>query len=84
MPSWAAGESLRNMNQEAIHPAVRVGHVHLRVADLDRALAFCAGQPALAHPGQMTVERLRPQRVRQIGRELRRAGRPQRTGAEVR
>jgi catechol 2,3-dioxygenase len=23
-----------------IHPAVRVGHVHLRVADLDRALAF--------------------------------------------
>jgi catechol 2,3-dioxygenase len=28
------------MNNEAIHPAVRVGHVHLRVADLDRALAF--------------------------------------------
>jgi catechol 2,3-dioxygenase len=25
---------------EAIHPAVRVGHVHLRVADLDRAIAF--------------------------------------------
>lgn len=24
----------------AIHPAVRVGHVHLKVADLDRALAF--------------------------------------------
>jgi catechol 2,3-dioxygenase len=23
-----------------IHPAVRVGHVHLRVADLDRAIAF--------------------------------------------
>jgi catechol 2,3-dioxygenase len=23
-----------------IHPAVRVGHVHLRVADLDRSLAF--------------------------------------------
>jgi catechol 2,3-dioxygenase len=23
-----------------IHPAVRVGHVHLKVADLDRALAF--------------------------------------------
>jgi len=22
------------------HPAVRVGHVHLRVADLDRAIAF--------------------------------------------
>ena len=24
----------------SIHPAVRVGHVHLRVADLDRSLAF--------------------------------------------
>ncbi len=24
----------------SIHPAVRVGHIHLRVADLDRALAF--------------------------------------------
>jgi catechol 2,3-dioxygenase len=24
----------------SIHPAVRVGHVHLRVADLDRAIAF--------------------------------------------
>jgi catechol 2,3-dioxygenase len=28
------------MKTEGIHPAVRVGHVHLRVADLDRALAF--------------------------------------------
>ncbi|HWH96660.1 MAG TPA: VOC family protein [Baekduia sp.] len=28
------------MHHDAIHPAVRVGHVHLRVADLDRALAF--------------------------------------------
>jgi catechol 2,3-dioxygenase len=28
------------MNNEVIHPAVRVGHGHLRVADLDRALAF--------------------------------------------
>ena len=28
------------MDNEAIHPAVRVGHVHLRVADLDRALGF--------------------------------------------
>jgi catechol 2,3-dioxygenase len=28
------------MEDEAIHPAVRIGHVHLRVADLDRALAF--------------------------------------------
>ena len=24
----------------SIHPAVRVGHVHLRVADLDRSIAF--------------------------------------------
>lgn len=28
------------MNQEAINPAVSIGHVHLRVADLDRATAF--------------------------------------------
>ena len=28
------------MHNEAIHPAVRVGHVHLRVADLDQALTF--------------------------------------------
>ncbi len=28
------------MPSEPIHPAVRVGHVHLRVADLDRAIAF--------------------------------------------
>jgi len=26
-----------------IHPGVRIGHVHLRVADLDRALAFYHG-----------------------------------------
>ena len=26
-----------------VHPAVRVGHVHLRVADLDRAIAFYHG-----------------------------------------
>lgn len=25
---------------EPIHPGVRIGHVHLKVADLDRALAF--------------------------------------------
>lgn len=23
-----------------VHPAVRIGHVHLNVADLDRAIAF--------------------------------------------
>ena len=28
------------MTRDPVHPAVRVGHVHLRVADLDRALAF--------------------------------------------
>jgi catechol 2,3-dioxygenase len=28
---------------ETIHPEVRVGHVHLRVANLDRALAFYNG-----------------------------------------
>ncbi len=28
------------MPTEAIHPAVRVGHIHLRVADLDRSIAF--------------------------------------------
>jgi catechol 2,3-dioxygenase len=28
------------MPENDIHPAVRVGHVHLRVADIDRSLAF--------------------------------------------
>lgn len=28
------------MNNPTIHPAARIGHVHLRVADLDRATAF--------------------------------------------
>jgi catechol 2,3-dioxygenase len=28
------------MRHEGIHPAVRIGHVHLRVGDLDRALGF--------------------------------------------
>jgi len=28
------------MHTEPIHPAVRVGHVHLNVSDLDRSLAF--------------------------------------------
>ena len=27
-------------NPQAIHPGVRIGHVHLKVADLDRALGF--------------------------------------------
>jgi catechol 2,3-dioxygenase len=41
-PMAAAGSCgrLAGMNSQAIHPAVRVGHVHLRVADIDRALTF--------------------------------------------
>ena len=31
------------MSTAAIHPQTRMGHVHLRVADLDRALAFYHG-----------------------------------------
>jgi catechol 2,3-dioxygenase len=34
------GGTLPGMQDEPIHPAVRVGHVHLHVADLDRALRF--------------------------------------------
>jgi catechol 2,3-dioxygenase len=40
MAASAASGRLRSMHDEAIHPAVRVGHVHLRVSDLDRALGF--------------------------------------------
>jgi catechol 2,3-dioxygenase len=32
--------TLPAMTNEPIHPAVRVGHVHLRVVDIDRSLAF--------------------------------------------
>src|SRR3954468_4089270 len=32
--------TLPAMTTEPIHPAVRVGHVHLKVADLDRAIGF--------------------------------------------
>lgn len=31
------------MSNSAIHPETRVGHAHLKVADLDRALAFYSG-----------------------------------------
>lgn len=31
------------MNAPPIHPETRIGHVHLKVADLDRALAFYCG-----------------------------------------
>jgi catechol 2,3-dioxygenase len=40
MAGGGAAGRLPVMNTEPIHPAVRVGHVHLRVADLDRAVAF--------------------------------------------
>lgn len=31
------------MSNSPLHPAVRIGHVHLKVADLERALAFYCG-----------------------------------------
>ena len=34
---------MRDAASPAIHPHTRIGHVHLRVADLDRALAFYQG-----------------------------------------
>jgi catechol 2,3-dioxygenase len=40
MTARRAGGRLRAMTTEPIHPAVRVGHVHLKVADLDRATGF--------------------------------------------
>ena len=40
MAAIRRSERLPPMQSEPIHPAVRVGHVHLRVADLDRAIAF--------------------------------------------
>src|SRR6201996_3496818 len=30
-------------NMQTIHPETRIGHVHLKVADLERALAFYSG-----------------------------------------
>lgn len=32
-----------NLTPKPIHPGARIGHVHLKVADLDRALAFYCG-----------------------------------------
>src|SRR3954447_8461338 len=41
MTGGRLGRTLRAMSSSnGIHPAVRVGHVHLHVSDLDRALAF--------------------------------------------
>src|SRR5262245_32513446 len=36
----SAADRLPAMTTQTIHPAVRVGHVHFRVTDLDRAVAF--------------------------------------------
>jgi len=32
--------AMKHQKSKPVHPAVRIGHVHLKVADLDRALAF--------------------------------------------
>jgi catechol-2,3-dioxygenase len=40
MTARAQPRTMPAMTIETIHPAVRVGHVHLRVSDLDRAIAF--------------------------------------------
>ena len=32
-----------NLTPRPVHPGTRIGHVHLKVADLDRALAFYCG-----------------------------------------
>src|SRR3954471_4351268 len=38
-----AGTLLRMPDATPIHPGVRIGHVHLKVADLNRALDFYCG-----------------------------------------
>jgi catechol 2,3-dioxygenase len=40
MPGHHGHGTLPAMDDDRIHPAARIGHVHLKVADLDRALAF--------------------------------------------
>src|SRR5262245_20973065 len=40
MACGAGAPTLVAMQTDTIHPAVRIGHVHLTVADLDRAIAF--------------------------------------------
>ena len=40
MTDRPAAEIIASMNTPPIHPAVRIGHVHLRVTDLDRAVGF--------------------------------------------
>ena len=36
------GPRIEPMTEESIHPETRVGHVHLKVSDLDRAIRFYA------------------------------------------
>jgi len=40
MSAPSVPRTLPGMHAQPIHPAVRVGHVHLRVADLERAISF--------------------------------------------
>jgi catechol 2,3-dioxygenase len=45
MPVWSRSSNIASMNSSnhnttTIHPAVRIGHVHLKVSDLDRSLRF--------------------------------------------
>ena len=35
--------AMKNPSLQPIHPGARIGHVHLKVADLERALAFYCG-----------------------------------------
>ena len=42
-PSAPAPAIEPNLTPKPIHPGTRIGHVHLKVADLDRALAFYCG-----------------------------------------
>src|SRR5882757_7176627 len=44
-PGWPEKdeEKIPAQMSAPIHPAVRIGHVHLKVADLDRALKFYCG-----------------------------------------
>jgi catechol 2,3-dioxygenase len=39
----AAGSAPTAQTAGPIHPATRIGHVHLKVSDLDRSLRFIAG-----------------------------------------
>ena len=70
--------TLRPMQTDPIHPAVRVGHVHLRVADLDRSIAFYARR---ARPRRdRRRPRGRPRRRVPRGRRLPPPHRPQHLG----